>query len=173
MHLFRYQRCNPSRPPRPRWHGDGATHRKARQARDEAKSGGQTVSLGRTSFLRLFRVGKCADLPHQTQLILDGPRLGDLTCLYAVYRDAREFHFFASRGDARVLPLVSGAAPPASYHLIPLGYEVLNGAYHIWEALTEIGCLLPGGLDLFGCKELLCCVEGTGMVPELFLFPAH
>jgi hypothetical protein len=57
--------------------------------------------------------------------------------------------------------------------LSPLGYEILNGAYHIREALAEICCLLLGSLGLCGCKEFLCCVELTGMVSELFLLPTH
>ena len=60
-----------------------------------------------------------------------------------------------------------------SNHFIPLGYYVLNGAYHIREALTEICCLVLGSLGLIGCKEFLCCVEVTCMVPELFLLPTH
>jgi hypothetical protein len=51
--------------------------------------------------------------------------------------------------------------------------KVLNGAYHVREASPEICCLLLGSLGLSGCEEFLCCVELTGMVPELFLFPAH
>jgi hypothetical protein len=42
-----------------------------------------------------------------------------------------------------------------SNHFIPLGYYVLNGAYHIREALTEIRCFLLGSLGLIGCKEFL------------------
>jgi hypothetical protein len=68
---------------------------------------------------------------------------------------------------------VGGSAHPASHHFIPLSYEVLNGAYHIREALTEIRCLLLGSLGLSGCKEFLCCIELTCMVPELFLLPTH
>ena len=60
-----------------------------------------------------------------------------------------------------------------SNHLVPLGYSVLYDAYHMREALTEIRCPLLGSLGLFSCKEFLCCVEVTGMVPELFLLPTH
>src|SRR5215212_7350142 len=129
--------------------------------------------LGRSSFFELSRLGNGANLSHNTQLILDSPRLGDLAPLYAVYGYAREFHFFASRGDAHILTLVGGPAPPASNHLVPLGYEVLYGAYHVREASPEICCLLLGSLGLIGCKEFLCCIEVTAMVPEFLLFPAH
>jgi hypothetical protein len=69
--------------------------------------------------------------------------------------------------------LVGGSAPPMSNHFIPLGYYVLNGAYHIREASAEICCLLLGSLGLIGSEEFLCCVEVTCMVPELFLLPTH
>ena len=68
---------------------------------------------------------------------------------------------------------VGSAAPPASYNLITLGYEILNGAYHVREALAEICCLLLGGLGLRSCKAFLCCVEVTGMGPKFLLFPAY
>src|SRR5215211_1646910 len=93
--------------------------------------------------------------------------------LYAVHGDAREFHFLTGWRDAHVLPPVGSTAPPASYHLIPLGYEVLYGAYHVREASAEIGCLLLGSLDVVGGKELFCGVEVSGAVPELFLLPTH
>src|SRR5215203_5040604 len=129
--------------------------------------------LGRISFLGLSRLGNGADLSHQAQLILDSPRLGDLAPLYAVEGDAREFHLVAARRSAHIVTSVGGAAPPASYHLVSLGYEVLNGAYHIREASPEICCLLLGSLGLSACKEFLCCIEVTGMIPELVLFPAQ
>jgi hypothetical protein len=110
---------------------------------------------------------------HQAKLVLHTPRLGDLASLYAVYGYAHEFDSIAGRRDAHIVSLVGGSAPPASNHFIPLSYEVLNGAYHIREALTEICCLLLGSLGLIGCEEFLCCVELTGMVPELFLLPTH
>src|SRR5215204_5283865 len=129
--------------------------------------------LGRTSFFGLSWLGKCPDLSHKAQLILDCPRLGDLVSLYAVDGDACKFHFFATRSDAHIVPLMGGAAPPASNHLVSLSYEVLNGAYYVREASPEICCLLLSSLRLPGCIEFLCCVEVTGMVPELFLFPTH
>src|SRR5829696_1868955 len=129
--------------------------------------------LGRTSFFGLSWLGNGANLSHKAQLILDSPRLGDLVSLYAIDGDARELHLLAARSDAHILPLVGGSAPPASHHFIPLSYEVLNGAYHIREALTEICCLLLGSLGLIGCEEFLCCIEVTCMVPELFLLPTH
>jgi hypothetical protein len=132
-----------------------------REAREEAKSVEQSARLGTISFFGSSRLGNGADLLHQAKLVLDGPRLGDLAPLYAVDGDAREFHFFASRGDVHVVPLVGGSAPPMSNHFIPLSYYVLYGAYNVREALTEIGCLLPSGLGLIGCKELHCCVEVT------------
>src|SRR5918999_2319472 len=64
-------------------------------------------------------------------------------------------------------------APPASNHLVPLGYYVLNGAYHIREASAEMCCLVLGSLGLIGSEEFLCCVEVTCMVPELLLLPTH
>src|SRR5919107_6091525 len=142
-------------------------------AREEAKSVEQSARLGRTSFFGSSRLGKGADLSHQAKLVLDCPRLGDLASLYAVEGDAREFHLLAARSDAHIVPLVGGTAPPASNHLVSFSYEVLNGAYHVWEALPEICCLLLGSLGLIGCKEFLCCVEVTGMVPEFFLLPTH
>src|SRR5215213_10743073 len=145
----------------------------AREAHEEAKSVEQSARLGRTSFFGLSRLGNGADLLHQAKLVLDGPRLRDLVSLYTVDGDAHEFHSIASRGDVHVVPLVGGSAPPVSNHFIPLSYEVLNGAYHIREALPEICCLLLGSLGLIGCEEFLCCVEVTGMVPEFFLLPTH
>src|SRR5215208_6514160 len=137
----------------------------------EAQTG--SAWLGRASLLRLFRLGKCPDLSHQAQLILDVPRLGDLVSLYAVEGDAREFHRLAARSNAHIVPLMGGAAPPASNHLVSLSYEVLNDACHVREASPEICCLLLGSLGLPGCKEFLCCVEVTSMVPEFFLLPTH
>src|SRR5918992_6170691 len=64
-------------------------------------------------------------------------------------------------------------APPASNHLVPLGYYVLYGAYHVREASPEICCLLLSSLGLIGCEEFVCCVEVTCMIPELLLFPTH
>ena len=64
-------------------------------------------------------------------------------------------------------------APPASYHLVSLGYEILYSAYHIREASPEICCLLLGSLGLIGCEEFLCRVEVTGMVPEFYLLPTQ
>ena len=93
--------------------------------------------LSRSSFLGLSRLGNGADLSHQAKLVLYVPRLGDLAPLYAVDGDAREFHLIAGRRDAHIVPLMGGAAPPASNHLVPLGYYVLNGAYHIREASAE------------------------------------
>src|SRR5215217_1852491 len=141
------------------------------EAREEAPAGADCSSGA--SLPLSPRLSNRADLPHQAQLILEGPRLGDLACLYVVHGDARKFHLLASRGYTRVLPLVGCTGSPASYHLIPLGYEVLYGAYHVREALTEIGCLLLGGLGLLGDEELFCGAEVTGMVPELFLLPTH
>src|SRR5215211_2075273 len=77
----------------------------------------------------LPRLGDGADLPHQTQVLGDAPRLGDLTSLYAIYRDAPKVHPIAGRRDAHVLPLVGCLGPPVGYHLVPLGYEVLYGAF--------------------------------------------
>src|SRR5215211_7414607 len=128
---------------------------------------------GRTSFFGLYRLGIGADLSHKAKLVLDSPRLGDLAFLYAVEGDAREFDSIAGWRHAHIVPLVGGAAPPASNHLVLLSYEVLNDAYHVREASPEICCLLLGSLGLSGCKEFLCCVEVAGMVPELFLFPTH
>src|SRR5215212_4328294 len=133
----------------------------------------QTAWLGRTSFFELSRLGKRPDLLPQAKLILHVPRLGYLASLYAVEGDAREFHRVAGQSDAHIVPLVGGAAPPASNHFIPLSYEVLNGAYHVREALPKFCCLLLGSLGLPGCKEFLCCVEVTCMVPEFFLLPTH
>src|SRR5215204_7313794 len=137
----------------------------------EAQTG--SAWLGRASLLRLFRLGKCPDLSHQAQLILYVPRLGDLASLYAVEGDAREFHLIAGRSNAHIVPLMGGSAPPASHHLVSLSYEVLNGAYHVREALPEICCLLLSSLGLPGCIEFLCCVEIPGMVPEFFLLPTY
>src|SRR5215203_1088017 len=133
----------------------------------------QTAWLGRTSFFGLSRLGHHLNLSHQAQLILYVPRLADLTSLYAVEGDAREFHLLAGRSNAHIVPLMGGAAPPASNHLVSLGYEVLYGAYHVREALPETCCLLLSSLGLPGCKEFLCCVEVTSMVPEYFLLPTH
>src|SRR5215210_930982 len=129
--------------------------------------------LGRASFFGLSRLGNGADLSHQAQLILDSPRLGHLASLYAVEGYAREFHFLAARRSAHIITPVGGPAPPASNHLISLSYEVLNGACHVREASPEICCLLLGSLGLSDYKEFVCCVEITGMVPELLLFTAH
>src|SRR5215212_3360138 len=129
------------------------------EARGEAKSVGQTAWLGGTSLLRLSRLGKCPDLPKQAKLVLYVPRLGNLAPLYAVEGDAREFHLLATRSDAHIFPLIGGAAPPASHHLVSFSHEVLNGAYHLREALPEICCLLLSSLGLPGCIEFLCCVE--------------
>ena len=144
-----------------------------REAREEAKSVEQSARPGRTSFFGSSRLGDGADLLHQAKLVLDGPRLGDLAFLYAVDGYPREFDSIASRGDVHVGPLVGGSAPPMSNHLVPLGYYVLYGAYHIREASTEIRCLLLGSLGLIGSEEFLCCVEVTGMVPELLLLPTY
>src|SRR5215204_1652107 len=133
----------------------------------------QTAWLGRTSFFGLSRLGHHLNLSHQAQLILYVPRLADLTSLYAVEGDAREFHLLAGRSNAHIVPLMGGAAPPASNHLVSLSYEVLNDACHVREASPEICCLLLGSLGLPGCKEFLCYLEVTGMVPELLLFPTH
>src|SRR5215211_1111134 len=133
----------------------------------------QTAWLGRTSFFRVFRLGKRADLPQQAKLVLYVPRLGNLASLYAVEGDAREFHLVAGRSNAHIVPLMGGSASPACHHILSLSYEVLNGAYHVREASPEICCPLLSTLGLPGCKEFLCCVEVTGMVPELFLLPAH
>src|SRR5215212_4790115 len=149
----------------------GSSHR--REAREEAKSVEQSARPGKTSLFGSSRLGNGADLLHQAKLVLDGPRLRDLVSLYTVDGDAHEFHSIASRGDVHVVPLVGGSAPPVSNHFIPLSYEVLNGAYHIREALPEICCLLLGSLGLFGCEEFLCCIEVTCMVPELFLLPTY
>ncbi len=81
------------------------------------------------SSLRLPRLGDGADLPHQVQVLGDAPRLGDLASLYAIYRDAPKVDPIAVRRDAHVLPLVGCLGPPVDYHLIPLGYEVLYGAF--------------------------------------------
>src|SRR5215212_691178 len=143
------------------------------EARGEAKSVGQTAWLGGTSLLRLSRLGKCPDLPKQAKLVLHVPRLGDLASLYAVEGDAREFHLPAGRSNAHIVPLMGGSAPPACHHILSLGYEVLDGAYHVREALPEICCLLLGSLGLISCKEFLCCVEVTCMVPEFCLLPAY
>src|SRR5215210_4204283 len=132
-----------------------------------------TAWLGRAGLLRLFWLGKCPDLSQQAQLILDVPRLGNLASLYEVEGNAGEFHLLAGRSDAHIVPLVGGAAPPASHHLVSFSYEFLNGAYYIREALPEIRCLLLSSLGPPGCKEFLCCVEVTGMVPEFFLLPTH
>src|SRR5215211_5294557 len=90
----------------------------AREAREEAKSVEQSARPGRTSFFGSSWLGNGADLLHQAKLVLDGPRLGDLAFLYAVEGDAREFDSIASRGDAHVVPLVGGSAPPMSNHFI-------------------------------------------------------
>src|SRR3712207_3325671 len=103
----------------------------ARETREEAKSVEQSARLGRISFFGSSRLGNGADLLHQVKLVLDGPRLGDLAFLYAVDGYPREFDSIASRGDVHVVPLVGGAAPPMSNHFIPLGYYVVDGAYHI------------------------------------------
>src|SRR5215208_6995111 len=145
----------------------------AREAREEAKSVEQSARPGRTSFFGSSRLGNGAALLHQAKLVLDGPRLGDLAFLYAVEGDAREFHLLAGRSDAHIFPLMSGAAPPASHHHVSFSYEVLNGAYHVREALPEICCLLLSSLGLPGCIEFLCCVEIPGMVPEFFLLPTY
>src|SRR5829696_7931640 len=145
----------------------------AREAREEAKSVEQSARPGRTSFFGSSRLGNGADLLHQAKLVLDGPRLGDLAFLYAVEGDAREFHLLAGRSDAHIFPLMGGAAPPASHHHVSFSYEVLNGAYHVREALPEICCLLLSSLGLPGCIEFLCCVEIPGMVPEFFLLPTY
>src|SRR5215218_1144927 len=133
----------------------------------------QTAWLGRTSFFRVFRLGKRADLPQQAKLVLYVPRLGDLASLYAVEGDAREFHLVAGRSNAHIVPLMGGSASPACHHLLSLSYEVLYCAYHVREALPEICCLLLSSLGLPGCKEFLCCVEVACMVPEFCLLPAY
>src|SRR5215213_4112906 len=119
------------------------------------------------------RLAYGADLSHQAKLVLHGPGLGDLAFLYGVDGDAHELHLLATRRDAHIVSPVGGTTPPASHHFILLGYEVLNGAYHIREASPEICCLLLGSFDLSGCKEFYCSVEVAGMVPELSLLPAH
>jgi hypothetical protein len=70
-----------------------------------------------------------AKLLHHAQQVGDTPRLGDLSSLYAIYRDAPKVHPIAGRRDAHVLPLVGCLGPPVGYHLVPLGYEVLYGAF--------------------------------------------
>src|SRR5918994_5527806 len=120
-------------------------------AHKEAKSVEQSARLGRTSFFGSSRLGNGADLSHQAKLVLDCPRLGDLASLYAVEGDAREFHLLAARSDAHIVPLVGGSAPPVSSHLVPLGYEILNGAYHVREASPKICCPLLSSLGLISC----------------------
>src|SRR5215218_1493611 len=79
--------------------------------------------------LVLPRLAYGAKLLHHAQKVRDAPRLGDLPSLYAIYRDAPKVHPIAGRRDAHVLPSVGRLSPPVGYYLVPLGYEVLYGAF--------------------------------------------
>src|SRR5215212_11841681 len=68
-------------------------------------------------------------LLHHAQQVGDAPPLGDLASLYAIYRDAPKVHPIAGRRHAHVLPSVGCLSPPVGYYLLPLGYEVLYGAF--------------------------------------------
>src|SRR5215218_10979563 len=91
---------------------------KGKKKRDEALS-----SLSRP------QLAYGAKLLHHAQQVGDTPRLGDLASLYAIYRDAPKVHPIAGRRDAHVLPLVGRLRPPVDHYLVPLGYEVLYGAF--------------------------------------------
>jgi hypothetical protein len=81
------------------------------------------------SSLVLPRLAYGAKLLHQAQQVGEAPRFRNLAPLYTIYRDARNVHPIAGRRYAHVLPSVGCMGPPVGYHLVPLGYEVLYGAF--------------------------------------------
>jgi hypothetical protein len=88
------------------------------------------------SSLGLTRLRNSANLLHHAQGVVVSPGLHDLAAFYVIYGDARNLHRVAARRNAHKLPLVPAACPPACDHLIPLGYQVLDGHLDFGEGVT-------------------------------------
>ncbi len=71
---------------------------------------------------------------HHAQIIVALPLLDYLAVLEAVDGDARDLYLLASRGAKLLyLSLVGTAYRPAGYHLVALGYLILDGDAHVGE----------------------------------------
>src|SRR4028119_2043923 len=128
----------------------------------------------RPSGLGLLRRGDGANLLHHAQGIVVKPALHELAAFYAVYADARNLHPVAARGDAHKHPLVRAACRPARDHLIPLGYQVLDGHPEVGEGSTvhldePLGTVRATARSLGGVGIMGDIVGGYDLIYEVHI----